>query len=142
MDVKKYGEFIKAIELVDVFMPKSTGQRYWFGEQLHDPVASVGFKSKLAEVKQGSIVIDGLFKVLGTHGENEKVFTLDFVLRLKYSLTGFDLESIDDKQLKDMINAFRERNFPINAWPYAREVVSSFTTRMGLPTLFIGVLRK
>ena len=35
------------------------------------------------------------------------------------------------------IEKFQEKNLPVNVWPYARELVSSLTTRIGYPALII-----
>lgn len=31
------------------------------------------------------------------------------------------------------------KNKPLNAWPYGREIISSITSRMGLPPLNLGL---
>lgn len=41
----------------------------------------------------------------------------------------------------DLIQAFVQRNVPINIWPYVRELVSSLTMRMGMPPLLLPTLK-
>lgn len=74
--------------------------------------------------------------------EEEKLFTINSVLSLKYVL---DFENIDDllsEDIDSVIEIFVERNVKINAWPYVREIVSNMTTRMGFPQLIIPPYKK
>ncbi|MFD1067614.1 protein-export chaperone SecB [Oceanobacillus locisalsi] len=69
------------------------------------------------------------------HEENI-LFRIDFSLMLNYV---FDLENVEDIAFvfDKEIDTFVNNNVPINAWPYARETISSITTRMGFPALII-----
>ncbi|WP_052126114.1 protein-export chaperone SecB [Ureibacillus massiliensis] len=88
------------------------------------------------------------FKILAVNNneieiENNKslnkdsiLFKIEFILNLEYSL---QIESEEDflVDYKKEIETFVENNVPFNAWPYAREIVSSITTRMGFPALIM-----
>jgi len=38
-----------------------------------------------------------------------------------------------------VIDQFAQMNLPVNLWPYAREVVSNVTMRMGITPVILGV---
>lgn len=63
--------------------------------------------------------------------ENETLFKISLILNLNYKLKIEDSDAFS-VNLDEEIAAFSS-NVTLNAWPYAREVVSSMTTRMGLP---------
>ncbi|MFJ8099433.1 protein-export chaperone SecB [Lysinibacillus sp. NPDC096212] len=67
--------------------------------------------------------------------EEQKVFNIYFILELSYSLEA----SITFEE--QYIDFFTKNNVPVNAWPYARELVSNLTLRMGLSALILPVLR-
>ena len=48
-----------------------------------------------------------------------------------------ELDKFDEAYIK----FFAQRNVTVNIWPYARELISSLTTRMGYPTLIIEPLK-
>lgn len=69
--------------------------------------------------------------------KNEDIlFKIDFSLLLSYVL---DMENTENLLIEfdEEIDAFVNKNVPINAWPYVRETISSMTTRMGYPALVI-----
>lgn len=72
----------------------------------------------------------------GNINPDDVLFHITFVLRLNYSLELHDVKEIMN-ELEKEIALFVEKNVPINAWPYAREMISSITTRMGFPALVI-----
>ena len=63
------------------------------------------------------------------------LFNLQFEYQLTYIVK--DLEEFD----KSYLELFIKRNVPVNIWPYARELISSLTTRMGYPALVIEPLK-
>ncbi|OJE00590.1 hypothetical protein A9485_23810 [Bacillus cereus] len=72
-------------------------------------------------------------------GYDDKLFEVNFTLKLKYSL---NLEEDEETLIKissdeELMNLFVERNVPINVWPYAREIISNVTMKMGFPPLMI-----
>ena len=58
--------------------------------------------------------------------------SMQFDFRLLYEI--INLETYPN----EYIEFFMEKNVPINVWPYARELISSFTTRIGYPPLIIS----
>ncbi|MBE1556431.1 protein-export chaperone SecB [Sporosarcina limicola] len=81
-----------------------------------------------------------LFKVLtefvvnGT-GSSQDIFSIHFTLEVVYKL---DKQYNFENQYFDL---FTQNNVPVNVWPFARELVSNLTMRMGLPPLLLPVLR-
>lgn len=66
--------------------------------------------------------------------EDKIGFVIDFTYCIEYEKE--NLEQFDEEYIK----FFTQRNVPVNIWPYARELISSLTTRMGYPTLIIETL--
>lgn len=66
--------------------------------------------------------------------KDEIGFIIDFTYCIEYEKS--DLAQFDEEYIK----FFTQRNVPVNIWPYARELISSLTTRMGYPTLIIEPL--
>lgn len=63
------------------------------------------------------------------------LFKIRFEYQLEYIIE--DLKEFDTNYLE----LFVKRNVPVNIWPYARELISSMTTRMGYPALIIEPLK-
>jgi preprotein translocase subunit SecB len=70
------------------------------------------------------------------HKNDEFVFKMKFDFVIKYSIDALETFS------EEYIEFFIKNNVPINIWPYARELVSSITTRMGFPVLVIAPYKK
>lgn len=60
---------------------------------------------------------------------------IQFEFRVLYKLKDIS------KYNNNYIDLFMSRNVPINVWPYAREIISSITTRMGYPPLIINAFK-
>ena len=58
-----------------------------------------------------------------------------FKIQFSYNIT-YDVKELSTFS-KEYIDFFVLKNVPINIWPYARELVSSLTTRMGYPPLIL-----
>ena len=63
--------------------------------------------------------------------EKAEMVVVDATFMLIYHI---DSATDFDDEIKDI---FLTNNPPLNIWPYAREAISSMTTRMGLPPLII-----
>jgi len=63
----------------------------------------------------------------------------DFALRI---ICTFKLRYSSKMTLKeDFIEIFKERNVPVNTWPYFREFVQNMTQRMNIPPLTLPLLK-
>lgn len=70
--------------------------------------------------------------------------TSKFNLIYQLDITKLDEENKGDIKLDNFneeLEKFSERNVPINVWPYARELVSNLTTRMGFPPLVLPMYK-
>lgn len=148
MNEQKYNELITKInldkiELDSLNCKQNTDFRDTFGEldiALEHDIKSVdkdgvelrvqmGFEVAAAETK-------GTEKTIEDLSEERTLFKINFSLNLIYTF------KVEDKidfllDLEEEIKVFVDNNVPVNAWPYARETISSITTRMGLPSLVI-----
>lgn len=61
-------------------------------------------------------------------------------LKFKMSVI-YNIKNIKNYE-QEYIIKFMENNLPINVWPYARELISSLTTRIGYPALMIEPYRR
>ena len=61
------------------------------------------------------------------------VFKINFIYKIEYVLKNIKLSDVGEENIENFINI----NVPINIWPYAREIISSITTRMGYSPLII-----
>jgi len=52
----------------------------------------------------------------------------------------YTIENLEDYG-QEYFKMFLDRNVPFNVWPYGRELISSLTTKLGLPALFIDPLK-
>lgn len=68
---------------------------------------------------------------------NNVFFSIDATFQVNYELRK-EIDGVDE----EIVDIFVNQNLPINIWPYMRELVSSHTTKMGLPPLVLGVFKK
>lgn len=70
--------------------------------------------------------------------KREETKEAEFTISFKYEILYYHNNiTIDDEIIKTFVNV----NVPINIWPYARELVSSITTRMGYSPLILGAYK-
>lgn len=75
-------------------------------------------------------------EVVDESSENKEIaFKINLTFLIEYSIEGLD------KFDNGYVEMFVLRNVPINIWPYAREFISSLTTRIGYPALVIGAYK-
>ncbi|MFL0163980.1 protein-export chaperone SecB [Candidatus Clostridium helianthi] len=133
MDKNVYKEFIKAIELKDVFLSKITSKRSILETNNSDINVDVEFKpdfNKL-EQKENEFTSVAQFHVTAKN-ENEVLFEIE----CEFTVINY----IDNKELmqSECIDTYVQNNLPIITWPYGREIINSMTTRMGFPALILG----
>ncbi|EEL27567.1 hypothetical protein bcere0018_33630 [Bacillus cereus Rock1-15] len=75
----------------------------------------------------------------GKISDEDKLFEVKFVLKLLYYLNLEDNKKllIEISNDQEIIDTFVNKNVPINVWPYAREIISNITMKMGFPPLMI-----
>lgn len=87
--------------------------------------------------KENLIVSPRFVVEVSKMNDNDKVivFEIEFEYELKYRVE--NCEEISESY----VQLFVKRNIPINIWPYARELISSMTTKMGYSALIIEPLK-
>lgn len=128
---KKYKDMIKNIlikdillknlNLKDVKIPENDNQ---FSVSLHYECKDVNYIGK------DLIEFNPIFK-LSISTEEEETVNLQFEFSVIYFIKDID------EYKENYINDFKKINLPVNIWPYARELISSITTRIGYPSLLI-----
>ncbi|EJA6562025.1 TPA: protein-export chaperone SecB [Clostridioides difficile] len=120
-DVKLVTVLLKSIELIDVTFPEGEGIKY-----------DVKMDYGCEEFKKISEIVEFYPKFnLRVEYQDESLVELKFELRAVY-----EFDSIEDYE-DEYILKFIELNVPVNIWPYAREIISSITTRVGYPALIL-----
>lgn len=116
---------IKNLEINDVKFPKIEGSKY---------EVKLDYKCESFERGLDSIEFYPNFNIRIEY-ESDIMVEIRFKLRAIYGI-----ESISEYE-DEYILKFMDLNVPVNIWPYAREVISSMTTRIGYPSLVISPYR-
>lgn len=134
---KLYNDFIRTIELSNIKLTDlhcNNTNELTDIESIHIEL-NVNFQR--VNVSPGKITASAEFQVNAhkTDYIDERYFTINALFLLSYSY--------DDEitLTEEMIERFIKVNVPLNAWPYGRELISSTTSRMGYPSLFISTLK-
>ncbi|WP_170270467.1 protein-export chaperone SecB [Heliorestis acidaminivorans] len=153
MDNKeKYSQLISMIELKNIeLISLNCNQNPAFNHKGSKPIdAAIKYNTK--EVIQSGIELIfpfclslATFSNENNSGEKDydlidskdKLFDISLELYLNYYIEVTDNSTLDLSNFLEEINEFANKNVIINAWPYAREIVSNVTTRMGFPPLLL-----
>ncbi len=131
---EEYGEFIKGIELKDVYLSSSKIKR------LREPDldALLRYGPKRGKSKYGKSG-DGFYGTFNFHvdlleegdetpfGEINVTFVVSYVSEKRMTQKIFDI--------------FQDYNLPLNAFPYVREYIHTTTHRMGMPALILPTMK-
>ncbi|MCA1035712.1 protein-export chaperone SecB [Bacillus infantis] len=134
LDSNKYQELINNIEIQNVKL-KDLSVRSSYNNESQKNI-EISAKHEVISFKRDGdlLLVQTRFEIEG-FSESQCVFSIGFILELVYYLENrFTFE-------EQYIDLFTKNNVPVNAWPYARELVSSITLRMGLSALILPVLR-
>lgn len=136
IDKNVYAELIESIKIKNICLNKLE-----LGNVNHDInskelYVNVDFNNDKYNIKESGLQIYPNFCVTvisddEDKSKSEKAFELKIEFLIEYLLD--DVSKYD----REYINVFLTRNVPVNIWPYAREIISSLTTRMGFPALLI-----
>lgn len=148
MDVERYARFIKDIELESVLLESVEAKRDW--EKFLQPNnLNVYFEPMIGptwKVRDQSLeVLASLVVRAVTDSEPEGASESDpalfirtgFLLVYVYNGEGNLSDYVSAPGNEEILKAFVDKNVPVNAWPYFREMIASLTTRMGLPPLIV-----
>lgn len=91
------------------------------------------FKIESYKINNNILEVYPYFRITGILEENQEevAFDIEFTYCVEYEKSGLD------KFEEQYIKFFTRRNVPINIWPYARELISSLTMRIGYQALII-----
>ena len=137
IDYKIYRKFLTDVEIDGIVLKNLNASRT---DDSYDPNVSISIKYNAKESKKEDDKLEILcsFDVKAiTEIENcdkklkKKLFGIKFDFCIQYSISSLKTFS------QDYIEFFIYKNVPINIWPYARELVSSVTTRMGYQPLVL-----
>lgn len=133
MDKDIYKEFIKAIELKQVFLSKITSKRSILEINNSELSVDVEFKPDFNKLEQNENEFISVAQFNVTAKDNDEVL---FQIECEFTVINY----IDNKELmqSECIDTYIQNNLPIIAWPYGREIINSMTTRMGFPALILS----
>lgn len=132
MTPQVYNAFINGVDLVSVRLSgaeiraRSTPER----KQL---LPSVEQTSRFVN-EDGHVV---LFHELTFSGKYEDEDESAVVIRAEFEVR----YSTAERMTKEMFSEFRQRNLPLNTWPYFREFVHAALARAGWPVLVLPVYK-
>lgn len=146
---EKYKKLIRAIELVNVELQELSCNKNNNLPPEKRSNLQVGLNNEIVEQLYDGLdfVVHILFNVAVFHGDadveeqadninDDVLFNIKFTLESTYKIDFPEVDNgLDDYE--EELELFSTRNVPINTWPYAREIISSITTRMGFPPLII-----
>lgn len=134
IDKDIYKEMINNVEIINI------GLKSAYIKEIKPPTEEIELIKVDFNYKCNSLNIDDLndtiefypeFSVKLTDNEKNEYTKIDFSLKIQYRI-----KNIANYE-KEYLDEFRQRNIPVNVWPYAREFISSSTTRLGYPALII-----
>ncbi|EOU1741768.1 protein-export chaperone SecB [Clostridium perfringens] len=133
IDEKKYSDFIKNLEIIDIRLNEVNTKCIKYVEEVENHLdVELIYECKDVEVKViNEINMYPKFNVK-LKSKDELCLTLNLKFNIKYSVKDLELFS------EEYVQKFIDKNVPINIWPYAREIISSITSRMGYPSLIIS----
>ncbi|MEH7303220.1 protein-export chaperone SecB [Neobacillus drentensis] len=130
-----YNELIENISLESVQLFGLECKQF---ENSEPGLASVDVQLEMHTISREAenVIIPAEFKISAIVSETQaKVFEINFIYTLLYELP------VDKTYDEEYLERFAKVNAPINIWPYARELVSNLTTRMGFPSLYIPLYK-
>ncbi|MDI3312679.1 MAG: protein-export chaperone SecB [Thermoanaerobacterium sp.] len=131
----KYKEFIKNVELLSIYLSELDCKRSNDNTKFQKGInINFNYSFEVEEIEEKGFNSKAIFKIIGIT-ENVNVLEIYAEFRALYGLKAA-LE-ID----KELIEKFVKVNLPLNIWPYARELISSMTIRMGLPPLILNTYK-
>lgn len=133
MDKEIYKEFIKDIELKEVFLSKVISKREVLVINSSELDIKVEFNPTFDKVEQNENEFTSKAEFDLIARTNNKII---FQIACEFIVVNY----ISNKELMkpDCIDAYIQNNLPIIVWPYGRELINSMTTRMGFPPLILG----
>jgi preprotein translocase subunit SecB len=136
IDPQEYRSMLKSIQLENIWLEECSAKIRKDKTVDNSPVeVSVNDKLSYEIITENLLHISHSFEVIATPGsKKEFVFKIASTFKLRYSSEAPLSESF--------VEIFKDRNVPINTWPYFREFVQSITQRMNIPPLTLPLLKR
>ncbi|MED4533211.1 protein-export chaperone SecB [Metabacillus fastidiosus] len=133
LDSNKYRELIRNIDIQGVNLRDLTVKS---SDNKHQKNIEISAKHEVSSFKRDGdlFLVQTKFDIEGFI-ESQNVFSIDFQFEVIYFLES----SLSFEE--EYLEVFTKNNVPVNVWPYARELVSSLTLKMGISALMLPVLR-
>jgi len=135
---KEYREFIKGIELEDIFFSKTNFELLVFNRDFWREKININIieNAKLLDRNSEKFVVTHKYNLVISNSANkeEKFLKISANLIVEYSTKKEITEEI--------FELFRKINLPLNTWPYFREYVHSCMGRLNIPPLILPVLKR
>lgn len=132
---EKYNRFLKGLELRSIYLKRGMADfKTESFDVVQKPAMKIRGSSTYRMMKQKKLRIeDNYILTIRRKGQHQTDIKMEccFVLL-------FDTQ---EKMTDDVFEIFSTINLPLNTYPYFREFVHSFTSRLGLPSLVLP-LRK
>lgn len=142
---KVYSSFINQIEFDSISLLELNAKQFDRDKSNPNAGVKVEYNTESFYMVDQSLTVPVEFSVkVFNHSEDAQVssqteepllFQISFKLNVSYKM------SEDREWEEEIIERFIKTNLPINVWPYARELVSSTSTRMGFPPLFLPLYK-
>lgn len=137
---EKYTEIIDGIEILEICLNDLKFKKHNFPDPEKYPDVKATFTAAKSKYKQDNGHLEVfqdieflLEEFTGDREKSRKVFELKAGFNLLYSLKN----AINE----DLFEVFKKHNIPVNLHPYARELIQSSLTRVGLPPFTLPVLK-
>lgn len=135
-DNKIYADLVNNIEINDITLKRLNVDTNEEAEHSGQLGVSIGHEIDTYERDSEVLRAVSSFNI-GTYfeetGDNLFSIKVDFVIEYNVNLKK-DFE-------EEYYEKFIQNNVPINIWPYAREIVSSLTNKMGYPPLYLPLYK-
>ena len=136
-DTNIYNNFIKGVNIQLITLKSVNINNDIALQNINNLSVELKYDNDIFEKNENSIEVFPHFIVNITPNNQDanELLKIEFTFSISYSIS--DLSNYG----QEYIDYFLSRNVPINIWPYARELISSFTIRMGYPALIIEPFR-
>lgn len=134
-----YDKLINDLQFSKILLKDLLVKREYSDESTTNVDVKIDYTMEQFDRTGDQVIIPANFtvKALDHDRQDIVIFEVSFVYELIY-----ELDNEMDYKDNSLIDYFADNNAPMNAWPYARELVASMTTRMGLPTLNLPLLKR
>ncbi len=136
VDIKKYNEFVRGIELEDLYIDNFTFKRMKLELDSLDTDVPVSIVFKIT--KNSYETINDRFEISSSvifriKRDDKMLFEMKCRVISKYR---YKIELNDD-----LFDSFSKRNLPITLFPFLRELIANSMYRAGLPPILIPFLK-